>query len=127
MAIKILARANEQRINDWIVDFALRHVSYTEVITILSATSDEEAREQFRFNTDLNVIVVDACIENKRSTTLELVKEFREIFDFKGIIIGTSTALMFLDQLTQAGCNERSSVDDLPRKALEVLGLRNLR
>ncbi|MFA5931928.1 MAG: response regulator [Candidatus Paceibacterota bacterium] len=123
MSFKVLVLDDNENLQEmWRADMALRHVSYTDTISMISASSIEEALEQFRANPDLAVIVLSGCVLGRQSDTLPLAKEFRKTFN--GPIIATSAIPWFQDQLVAAGCSHKSSKDYLTRKILEVLGLR---
>lgn len=114
---------NDDLQNLWRKEIALRHVTYGDTISIISASTIEDAVKQFRVNPDLAIIVVCGCIMGIQPSTIPFVKEIRKISNVP--IIATAMDSWFQKELMKAGCSHESSKDYLPRKILEVLGLRN--
>lgn len=90
-------------------------------IMLISASSIEEAEEQFAANPDIVAIVMDACVPGRALTTPPLVRKFRETF--KGPMIAISGFEDYQQVLLRAGCNYCSSKEALVKKLFEVLDL----
>lgn len=74
-------------------------------ISLLSAFTIEGAKKLFEENTDIDAIVIDACVPGEEINTIPLVREFRK--EYNGPMIAISTNGDYQKQLVEAGCNER--------------------
>jgi len=92
-------------------------------ITILQAFTEEEAREIFRQNPDIALIVMDGCLQAQKNCldTLDLTEEIRK--SFAGPMIAASGDQHFRCLLQDAGCNHQASKKLLPYKIKELLKL----
>ncbi len=90
-------------------------------VTIFSAFSIKEAEEVFAANSDLCVIVMDACVPGHSPTTPPLVRKIRE--SFSGPIIATSSSPAYRQELMRVGCDHESTKLKLPEKIIAILGL----
>ena len=89
-------------------------------VIIIAARSLAEAWKFFVSNTDLDLIVMDACVNNdERPDTRQLVSDIRKTF--KGPMIASSGLSDYRDWLVQWGCDHKSAKHDVPEKVLEVL------
>ncbi len=90
-------------------------------ITLLKALSIDEARRLFGQNSDLSVIVMDACVPGDWPNTQPIVTEFRKTF--KGPMVATSGISDYRLTLIQAGCDYEASKLDVPQTVLRILDL----
>lgn len=90
-------------------------------IEIIKALSIKEAEEAFNNNSDLNAVVVDACVPGYEPNTMDLIRKMRK--SFFGPIIAISDEDDFNDILMKAGCNCQTRKWTLPQKIKEVLCL----
>ena len=91
------------------------------MVVLIFASSIKEAEQQFTTNPDLSVIVMDACVPGDRPTTPPLVQKFRETFS--GPMIAISGSEQYRNQLMQAGCDHKSTKEEMSAKVKEVLHL----
>ncbi len=93
---------------------------FSSEIVLLSAFSIEEAEELFSANSDIDAIVMDACVPGDEPNTQPLVRKFRKTF--AGPIIASSSVEEYRKELIKAGCDyESESKATLPEKLLEIL------
>lgn len=79
---------------------------YEGILRGLHARTIDEARSLFETNTDIRIIIMDACVPGRTPTTTDLVQEFRRTFH--GPIIGCSNDSHNLPLMRQAGCSHVS-------------------
>lgn len=121
MGTKVLILDDNENLHKlWREYLASCKIPCADLIDIISAFSVDEATVLFRANSDLAVIVVSGCITGREPSTVPFVKEVRKTSNVPII----ATSLWSQDELEKAGCDHKSSKDYLPRKILEVLGLR---
>ena len=94
---------------------------FEDTATILQATTLKDAEELFLKHPDVDIIVVDGCLnENDVLDTLPLIKKIRETY--KGPMIAASGHEEFRHKMVLAGCNkqrEKYDVIDLIREMLD--------
>ena len=88
---------------------------------LLNAFSIEEAREKFEANSDIDAIVMDACVPGHSPNTLFLVREFKKTFTRP--MIAVSSDPDYLTILVNAGCTHKSKKNELPHRIIEILSL----
>jgi len=110
---KVLIVEDEE---DWHINF--RRLLSGHAVT-LTAKSIDEARELFRRNSDLAVIVVDACVPGFQPTTVPLVQEFRKMFT--GPIVAVSSVNEYRDMLCAAGCDHECEKPAVATKVMKLL------
>lgn len=93
-------------------------------LLLIFATSISEAREKFKLNPDVVLIVVDGCIEgsDERPNTQELVIEFRKTFT--GPRVAQSGDEEYMEILQKAGCDYQCRKEDVPQMVVDILGLK---
>jgi CheY-like chemotaxis protein len=75
-------------------------------VVVNQATTLDEASAELANHSDVDVIVMDAClIPGEGPTTLELTNEIRKVF--AGPIIANSNLVEYQDLLVLAGCDYR--------------------
>ena len=77
---------------------------YDGQAVFLSASTEEEARRLFADNPDIELIIMDACLDGPKPDTIGLVQYFRRE-GFEGLIIAVSSDSRYLEGLQEAGCN----------------------
>ncbi len=90
-------------------------------LEVVSALTRKEALDAFKANPDFAAIVMDACLEGNKPDTFGLISIFRRTF--KGPMIAASSEDKYCDQLVEAGCDHKSTKENLPHKLYEILGL----
>lgn len=93
-------------------------------VVIVTASSIDEARERFKTNPDLDLIVMDAYIRGSfdRPNTLALVTEFR--LSYSGPMLAQSSDEDHAKMLVDVGCNVACDKPQVPEKIIEILGLK---
>jgi DNA-binding response OmpR family regulator len=90
-------------------------------VEVISAYTIDEAREEFKANPDVNLIVVAGCIPGVILNTEPLVRDLRAAFT--GPMIATSGCPVFQSQLVAAGCNHKCDKGQVPKLVCQLLGL----
>jgi DNA-binding NarL/FixJ family response regulator len=90
-------------------------------VEILSAFSISEAEEKFVENSDIDLIVMDACVPGNNPNTSPLVEKFRATF--VGPMIATSSISGYRQQLMRAGCDYECPKEGVVKKLSELLDL----
>jgi hypothetical protein len=88
-------------------------------ISLVSALSVQEAKDQFAANPDVAAIVVGACPRGDSPTTVPLVQKLRDT-GFRGPMIAVGEK-DHRQQLVRAGCDRVSLPSDLPQNLSYVL------
>ncbi len=86
---------------------------------VLSAVTIREAENIFSENSDIAIIIMDACVPGDEPNTLPLVKKIRETF--KGPIIAISSSDSYRKQLVEAGCDYECEKKKIPSMVRHVL------
>lgn len=126
MAMKVLVvEDSETQCDIWDIQLSmlLSKLKLNEVVTLMQATTIEEAVALFRANkADLSAIVMDGCVPGNNINTEPLTKMIRAE-GFKGPMIAVSGVPWFQDRLVKAGCNTKCSKYQVVQRILEVLGV----
>ncbi len=85
----------------------------------LFATTLQEALKLFSENSDIELIVLDSCLEGDTPDTIPLVKYFRETFS--KTIIATSSNIELREYLVSAGCDLECDKNDVAKIARKIL------
>lgn len=84
-----------------------------DTITILSATTIEEAEDLFSANPNIDAIALDACVPGDDLNTLPLLRLFKRTFN--GPIIAISGSSEYRETLVKHGCTHECRKADLPQ------------
>jgi DNA-binding NtrC family response regulator len=90
-----------------------------DTITILSATTIEEAADLFSANPSIDAIALDACVPGDDLNTLPLLKLFKRTFN--GPIIAISGSSEYRETLVKHGCTHECQKRDLPQTLSTIL------
>lgn len=90
-------------------------------VDIIRAYTIETAEEKFADNSDLALIVMDACVPGSFPTTISLTSQLRETF--KGPMIAASSDEGYREQLMDAGCDHHATKGEVVSKVLSLLGI----
>ncbi len=94
--------------------------SLTGKVIILSAFCRKVAEQMFAENTDIDIVVMDGCVDSDEDIDTEsLVRMFRETF--RGPMIAASKSPHFRSLLKEAGCNYECHKEDVPKTILKIL------
>ena len=105
--------------DDRVVQNQYSHV-FRDKVSTLQAFSIKEARSLFSENPDVDLIVMDACVDNLYEIdSLGLISEMRETF--LGPMVASSRSPVFQDKLMNAGCDYKASKFQVPEKVFEIL------
>jgi len=88
---------------------------------LLVADSIKEAKELFSQNSDIDLIVMDACVPGDSPNTMDLVREIRKVY--QGPILANSSIFEYRKTLMSAGCDKECHKFDVVKKVLEILSL----
>ena len=89
---------------------------------LIRARTLSEAIRFFSRDPEVNLIVMDACVNSDQPNTMPLIKAFQTI-GYAKPIIAASTSSLFRQQLVDAGATHQASKIDVPRMALNLLNL----
>ena len=97
-----------------------REKGLKDKVLLISAFSIKEAVEKFTANPDIDIIFMDACVDEvSKIDTEPLVHEFRKTFH--GPMIAISSLVAYRNMLIEAGCNDECSKDELLEKLFSML------
>jgi len=85
------------------------------------ADSITNAEILFREISDVDCIIMDACVPGDEPNTMDLVKEIRKTY--KGPIIANSSVEEYVEELLGAGCDYGAHKRDVIKKIFEILSL----
>ncbi len=96
----------------------------TSEVQMLLAWKISQAWELFSQNSDLDVIIVDACMHSQEPDTMPLVKKIREA-GYKGHIVANSNSSKNNKVLLEAGCNLEFAGDktEMVDQLLKLIGV----
>lgn len=118
---KILVVDDDRDFQEFFAEKLLRIVS-AEKILILVAMNLQEARRLFAENPDIDLIIMDACMQSRWPNTERIIKEFR--VTFTGPMVAGSSSKVFREQLMGWGCSHNvERILYLPEKVIEILEL----
>ena len=91
-------------------------------VQILFADTITKAEKIFEENSDIDLVIMDACVPGDIPNTQPLVRKIRQTFE--GPMIAMSSMPPYRKQILVAGCDyEVEKKEDAGKKALELLGL----
>lgn len=91
-------------------------------VEIITATTPQEARDQFAKHPDVALIVMDGCLLTDFPNTIDLTKQIRQTFS--GPMIAASRSSNINKQLREAGCNyEVDEKKFVPGHIVKILNL----
>lgn len=86
---------------------------------LLFATTHQEALKLFSENSDIELIVMDACLKGETPDTILLVTHFR--MSFTKTIIATSSNIEYRQYLVNAGCDLECDKNDVAKVVRKIL------
>lgn len=92
-----------------------------EKVHLLQAFTINEAEEMFAENSDIALVVMDACVASEWPNTQELVRLIRA--SFKVPMIAASSDWDYRQELKRCGCDHDARKDKVPAMVVELLGL----
>jgi len=93
-----------------------------ELCAILRATSLQMGRELYDQNQDVDLVVMDGCVDSSSLDSIPLVEEIRKTY--KGPILAASSSFLCNEELVLAGCDcEIKNTRDLIPKIKLILGI----
>jgi len=91
-------------------------------IEVLRAVTLKEAADFFQSNPDIDLIIIDACVQSEFPNTMPLVKKIITSGYIKPII-ACSSVLFYREELINAGATHQANKFDAAEMALKLLGL----
>lgn len=86
---------------------------------LLFATTHQEALKLFSENSDIELIVMDACLKGEEPDTILLVTHFRKTFS--KTIIATSSNIEYRQYLVSAGCDLECDKNEVAKIVSKIL------
>lgn len=116
---EVATEKNKKKIKILVVEDNLTYlellsIALREVADIIPASTLEEAEDKFFQYTDIEVIVMDACVPGKIINTIPLVKKLRPLFN--GLMLAASNNDNYNLELLDAGCDQACVKYMLPQK-----------
>ncbi|MDP1833436.1 MAG: response regulator [Candidatus Moranbacteria bacterium] len=91
-------------------------------VEVLRATTLEEGEDLFRRNTDIDLIIMDACVPGDRPNSMSLVRKIVQA-GFTKPIIACSGLYEYREELLNAGATHDAKKNKVAELALEILNL----
>lgn len=93
-------------------------------VTLRNAFSIEEAERMLKANSNISLIVIEACVAGKVSNTLPFVEELKK--NFEGHIILVSNVVGYRNRVPHTEHHHTASHYTLTNRVIQVLGLDHL-
>jgi hypothetical protein len=118
----LLIAKEEQTHKTWIRDLEMR--CRFGSVTLRNAFSVEEAERTLKANTNISLIVIEACVAGNIGNTLPFVEKLRE--NFRGHVILVSNVVGYRNKVAHTEHHHTASHHTLTNRVIRVLGLDHL-
>jgi len=90
-------------------------------VICISASTKVQAQELFALHEDIDLIVIDACLEGEQPDSMDLVVMLRELY--KGPMLAISQIADYNNILMHYGCNHQAKKADVSKAIINILAL----